>query len=364
MAIDIKENNMLDLAEYRRSLWKKPSLQHLFFELTDRCNLHCRHCGSSCTSSGSHFLPYKIVEKVLLSVANRYDAKKIIVNLTGGEPLLYPNLFEAVETAHKSGFGVGMTSNGTLITPLAARRLARSGLDTIAVSLDGIEQVHEKFRNADGCFTTALFGIFALKEAGIEPEVLTVVHKDNFFQLEEMYELLRKMDIYSWRVVNIEPIGRAVKDQGLLLGGKQLKQLFDFIQQKRFDNSNPMEVTYGCSHFVTYKYERMIRDFYFMCGAGITVGSVMANGNIGACLDIERRPELIQGNAFHDDFVEVWENRFQPFRTDRSEQCALCRKCSHKTVCMGDSAHTWDFNEKQPMYCVAKMIRKENKDEF
>ena len=186
MAIDIKENNMLDLTEYRRSLWKKPSLQHLFFELTDRCNLHCRHCGSSCTSYGSHYLPYEIIEKVLLSVANRYDAKKIMVNLTGGEPLLYPNLFEAVETAHKSGFGVGMTSNCTLITPLAARKLARSGLDTIAVSLDGIEQVHEKFRNADGCYTAALFGIFALKEAGIEPEVLTVVHKENR-RLEDVF---------------------------------------------------------------------------------------------------------------------------------------------------------------------------------
>lgn len=360
MAVNIKEKNMLDLAEYRRSLWKKPNLQHLFFELTDRCNLHCRHCGSSCTAAGSRYLSVDVIEKTLKSVSSHYSAQNILVNLTGGEPMLHPDIFEIVGMAHRSGFGVGMTSNGTLISPAAAKRLAGAGLDTIAVSLDGIGDVHEKFRNVPGCYSAAIMGIHALRQAGIEPEVLTVVHRDNFFQLEEMYELLRKMDIYSWRVVNIEPIGRAAGGKRLLLGKKQMKQLLEFIREKRFDNSNPMEVSYGCSHFVTFDYERMVRDFYFQCGAGTTVGSVMVNGDIGACLDIERRPELIQGNAYSDDFADVWENRFQAFRFDRSDQCTLCHSCRHKPVCMGDSMHTWNFEKKEPRYCVTKLEMEDN----
>lgn len=363
MTVNIKEKNMLDLAEYRRSLWKKPTLQHLFFELTDQCNLHCRHCGSSCTAAGSKYLSVEVIEKTLKSVASHYSSHTILVNLTGGEPMLHPNFFDIISMAHRKGFGVGMTSNGTLIKTISAKKLAESGLDTIAISLDGIGDVHEKFRNVSGCYSSAIMGIYSLKQAGIEPEVLTVVHRDNFFQLEKMYELLRKMDIYSWRVVNIEPIGRALSEKGLLLDRIQMKQLLDFIREKRFDNSNPMEVSYGCSHFVTFEYERMIRDFYFQCGAGTTVGSVLANGDIVGCLDIERRAELIQGNAYSDDFTDVWENRFQTFRFDRSDQCVLCHSCRYKPVCMGDSMHTWDFAKKEPLYCVTK-LEKENDNEF
>ena len=83
----------------------------------------------------------------------------------------------------------------------------------------------------------------------------------------------------------------------------------------------------------------------------------MVNGDIGACLDIERKKEMIQGNAFEDDFMEVWENRFQMFRRDRSDNCKSCIECSYKGVCLGDSAHTWDFGKDEPYYCVTELMK-------
>ena len=82
----------------------------------------------------------------------------------------------------------------------------------------------------------------------------------------------------------------------------------------------------------------------------------MANGDIGGCLDIERRPELIQGNVYRDDFINVWETGFQMFRRDRTERSSKCRTCIHKNVCMGDSAHTWDYDMDEPGYCVAERL--------
>ena len=87
------------------------------------------------------------------------------------------------------------------------------------------------------------------------------------------------------------------------------------------------------------------------------MGSVMANGNIGACLDIERRADLVQGNAYTDDFVEVWENRFEGFRIDRTIKNGTCSGCEHRAVCLGDSAHTWDYDYNEPRYCVAHMLQ-------
>ncbi len=125
----------------------------------------------------------------------------------------------------------------------------------------------------------------------------------------------------------------------------------------RFDPGIEMEVTYGCSHFLSYTFEREVRDFYFQCGAGLMVGSVMANGNIGACLDIERRKDLIQGNAYEDDFLTVWKERFAPFRINRAEYSEYCAECKHKDVCGGDSAHTWDYDRLEPRYCFSREER-------
>ena len=352
-----KKDDMLFQTAYKKSLWKKPNLQHLFFELTDKCNLRCRHCGSNCTGERNTFLSLETIEKTMKSVSERYPANRIMINLTGGEPMLYPDIYDVIRMARDFGFRAGMTSNGTLINYLAAHRLVEAGLDTIAISLDGIGKVHDSFRRTDGSYLSAVLGINALKHAGLEPEVITVIHKKNLFQLEEMYELLRNMDIYAWRVVNIEPIGRASANRDLLLDESELRQLFDFICEKRRLNDNTMSISYACSHFVTFEYEKEIRDFYFRCGAGTTVGSIMANGDIGACLDIVRKPELIQGNVYQDDFVYIWENKFEVFRMDRSNQCNLCKQCGYKNFCMGDSAHTWDFDKQEPLYCAAQILK-------
>ena len=158
--------------------------------------------------------------------------------------------------------------------------------------------------------------------------------------------------LISVSLTNVAPIGRARDNKELLLDKNELLKVFDFIKEKRFDSANDIEVTYGCAHFVTYDYERFIRDFYFQCDAGVRVASIAANGDIVACLDIERRKELVQGNIYNDDFVDVWENKFEIFRQDWSNKSETCKKCEHKRVCMGDSAHTWDYDNNEPLYCV------------
>lgn len=139
-------------------------------------------------------------------------------------------------------------------------------------------------------------------------------------------------------------------------GGEELRFLLDYMQAKRFDPAAPVEVTYGCSHFLTLPYERMVRDNYFLCGAGTMVASVLCNGDIYGCMDIERRPELVQGNVFHDSFVNVWEHGFQPLRRDRSEDSEACRQCADRRYCRGDAAHTWDYDAKRPLLCMKRLF--------
>lgn len=95
-----------------------------------------------------------------------------------------------------------------------------------------------------------------------------------------------------------------------------------------------------------------MRDHYFLCGAGILTASVRSNGDICACLDIENRPELVQGNIHKDDLMEVWLNRFEAFRRDRTADCKKCVECPERFICGGDSTHTWDFSKSEPLLCL------------
>ena len=85
--------------------------------------------------------------------------------------------------------------------------------------------------------------------------------------------------------------------------------------------------------------------------AGILTASIRSNGAICACLDIENRPELVQGNIRTDSFMDVWNSRFKTFRADRTESCNVCMECSERFICGGDSAHTWDFEHCKPLLC-------------
>ena len=354
-----KKSALQEIAEYRDYLREHPKLRFLFFELTDSCNLNCLHCGSNCLSSNSTFLDFGLIKKTLDEVAAVYNTKDIWVCLTGGEPFLHPDLVEIIRYSHQLGFSCGITSNGTLITEDLAVKIAEAGLDTITISIDGLEKSHETFRNRKGCFDLAIKGIENLRRVGIQAEALTVIHKKNIAELEDMFKFFSINHFYSWRVVNMEPIGRAKINDELLLDANELKRLLDFIIEHRHSDPN-IRISYGCSHFLPLKYEHEVREWYFFCTAGIGVASVMANGDIASCLDIERRPELVQGNVRTDDFVDVWENRFQIFRKDRTLESRICSSCKERKKCGGDSMHTWNFDLKEPNYCIRNIFKNSN----
>ena len=274
-----------------------------------------------------------------------------MICLTGGEPMLHPDFFGIAGCIRDRGFSWGMTTNATLIDDAAAGKLREAGMSTVSVSLDGMERSHDALRQRKGAWQLALRGLKALQDAGFSPQVTTVIHQENYDDLEPLYELLSEMGITSWRPINVEPIGRACESDDMLLTAEQFVGLLSYIRDKRFDSSNHMEVTFGCSHYLGVENERMVRDHYFLCGAGILTASVRSNGDICACLDIENRPELVQGNIRQDDFMNVWQNRYEVFRRDRTADCTRCIECTERFICGGDSTHTWDFGHREPLLC-------------
>ena len=137
----------------------------------------------------------------------------------------------------RHGFFWGMTTNATLIDDIVATKLKEAGMSTVSVSLDGMEQSHDSLRQQKGAWRLALRGIQALQKAGFEPQVTTVLHQQNFQDLEPLYELLCEMGITSWRPINVEPIGRACESHDLMLSPEQFVYFLSYIRSKRFDRS-------------------------------------------------------------------------------------------------------------------------------
>lgn len=342
----LKHQQLRQVARHRENLKIRPHLRWLFFEITSRCNLLCKHCGSRCTSKGDS-LSVGDVEKTLMSLRSEHP----MICLTGGEPVMHSDFFEIAECVHSMGFSWGMTTNATLISEDIAFKLREAGMSTVSVSLDGMEHSHDMLRGQSGSWRRAIDGLQALQKAGFHPQVTTVLHKENMDDLKPLYVLLCDMGISSWRPINVEPIGRTCESGNLLLNADQFTQLLSFIREKRFDPDCDMEVTFGCSHYLGIENERMVRDHYFLCGAGILVAGVRCNGDICACLDIENRQDLVQGNIRKDNFMDVWNKGFRIFRRDRTSDCSKCIDCSERFICGGDSTHTWDYEKKEPMFC-------------
>lgn len=133
---------------------------------------------------------------------------------------LHPDFFKIAKYAKACGFSCGVTTNGTLIDRSISEKIVRSGIDPVTFSLDGLEDAHNRFRNKRGAFQVAVRGIENLQRSAsnsVVTQVTSVVHRKNIHQLDALYELVCQLNVASWRVINLEPIGRAPESQELLL---------------------------------------------------------------------------------------------------------------------------------------------------
>lgn len=336
---------------------KKHPLTYLFWECTLKCNLSCRHCGSSCSpqTNNNDELSVNEIKLVFKSIAKDFNPKKIMIAVTGGEPLLRQDIFEVMRYANNFGFQWGMVTNGTLISPKIIKQMQKANMATISVSLDGTKQNHNWIRCNQNAFSKTIENIKLLAASKFlnTIEVITCVNQRNLKELEEIYQLCLGLGVDAWRLLTIAPVGRAKNYPELFLDGVQMKYLFDYIKSKR-KNRN-LKVSLDDEGFLGPEYEGKIRDGLFFCRAGINIGSILYNGDIGAC-PILPREHTKQGNIRQDQFSEVWNNKYEIFRNRAWRRVSNCVKCDWWEFCEGNSLHLWDFNNKKLMLCNYNLI--------
>lgn len=348
--------------KYKEMNMENPCLIDLFWECTLSCNAKCKHCGSN--AEGKKYegeLTTQEIKDTFKQIAQDMEADKILINVTGGEPMVRKDLCEVMEYAtNELGFHWGMTTNGILLTPENIEKLKKANMETVSISIDGLEETHNEFRGVPGSYAKIIENIKNLKEANFVKhiQVTTVFNKSNINELEELYDVMNSLKLDSWRLVSMDPIGRANENAELLLDGQELKKLLDFI--KKNNKKGKLELTYGCPGYLGLDYEKEVRKSYFNCRTGISVASILHNGDLFVCPNVKRLPNLIQGNVRKDNFKEVWEKKYKQFRTKERTCNSECKECENWDYCLGGAFHTWDFEKNVQNKCPYKML-KENK---
>lgn len=325
-------------------------LSYLFWECTTRCNFHCRHCGSDCgLAAKEKDMPLEDFLKAVDTIPAKERPKNFCVVLTGGEPLLRPDIAEIGKELLARKIQWGMVSNGWLYDDAMHLKLMDAGMGAITVSLDGLEASHDWMRGIPGSYKRAITAIrtFA-RDPRLNADVVTCVNKRNLSELPQIYDILRETGLKQWRLFTIIPIGRAASDPDMHLTDEEFVSLMEFIKAKR-DEGGPMNVTFSCEGYLG-KYEEKVRQVRFFCHAGVNIASILIDGRICACPNIDR-DRFSQGNIYQDNFYEVWDKRFQPFRDRSWAQTGICADCKEWKNCLGNGMHNHHGEHAELLQC-------------
>ena len=329
-------------------------MSYLFWECTRRCNLQCLHCGSDCSSNSNTVdMPFEDFLRAILPLKKVYKPNSITVAITGGEPLLRKDLDQCGRSLREHGFRWGIVTNGYGYTPDVHSRLLAAGMGSITVSLDGLESSHNWLRSNDQSFERAMAALDLISSSeSLSYDVVTCVNMRNIGELEKQKEFLISRNIKEWRLFTISPIGRAVNNDDLILSPEHIKQLMEFIVRSKDDKR--INVSFSCEAYLG-EYEGKARDAYFFCRAGIHIASVLIDGSISACPNINRC--FVQGNIYRDQFLDVWNNRFQIMRDRKWTKAGICLDCQEYKNCTGGAMHLWNEKKDTIMTCLYKQLQ-------
>ncbi len=338
---------------HRRIHAKLHDLTYLAWQCTLRCNLACRHCSADCGGEPPHEdMPLADFLRVVDRVAEVGDPAQTMIGLTGGEPLLRPDL-EACGTAFaRRGFRWGIVTNGYVLSPDRFEALMDAGLTNLSISLDGLEESHNWLRRRPDSFQRTIAAVaVAAQRTDLDLDVITCVNQRNISELDDLRRPLIDKGVRKWRVETIFPKGRAEANPELDVTNEQFRDLMAFLKATRREGQ--INARYACEGYLG-AYERQVRDRNYFCWAGINLGSVLVDGSISACPSLGR--EFIQGNIYEDDFIEVWNTRYEIMRDRRWTRTGKCAACEAYKWCEGNGLHLRDLRTGEVLRCHLGML--------
>jgi heme b synthase len=305
---------------------------------------------------------YKVMDEIA-------SMSKPIFIMTGGEPLLRPDIFDLARYGSKKGFRMVMATNGTLITEETIEEMKASGIQRISISLDGPNaETHDTFRKVNGAFEASIRGIRIAKKGGLEFQINTTVTRTNLQLVPEILRLAVALGAVAHHIFLLVPTGRGRELIGQEISALDYeKTLFWFYEQR---NQVPLQLKATCApHYYRILRQQAKKEgknplhrregldaMTRGCLGGVSFCFISHIGQVQPCGYLE----VNCGNVKEKAFQKIWDASevFQNLRNPDGYQ-GKCGRCEFRRVCGGCRARAYeslgDYMAEEP-YCIYEPI--------
>lgn len=331
------------------SIDKKPVI---VWNMTRRCNLRCVHCYAQ-----SEDLSYdnELDRKESLAMIDDLAAFGVpVILFSGGEPLVHPRLAEYAEYAVSKGMRAVISTNGTLITREKAKTLKEIGLSYVGISLDGLEETHDRFRGMKGAFQKAMTGIRNCQEAGIKVGLRFTINRRNVSEIPGIFEILERMNIPRACFYHLVYSGRGSSIANEDLSHEETRKALDLIMaltKDLHDRNHPKEILTVDNHADgPYLYLKLLKENPERAAEVLELLQMNEGNNSGrgfGCIswDGEVYPDQFSrdkslGNIRKRPFSEIWMDETNEYLMKLKQKKLYvkgrCADCRWLDICAGN----------------------------
>jgi heme d1 biosynthesis radical SAM protein NirJ len=331
----------------------KPPGPVVIWNLIRRCNLTCKHCYAL---SADHDYAGELTHAEVCDVMDDLKAFHVpVLILSGGEPLLRPDLFEIAARAKAQRFYVGLSTNGTLIDGPMADRVAAAGFDYVGISLDGLAATHDKFRRLNGAFERSLAAVQLLRARGVKVGLRFTMTALNAHDLPALLQLMRDEQVDKFYFSHLNYAGRGnvhrAKDAQFVATREALALLFDRAWQAAWEGVDEEYVTGNNDADGPYLLQWVQRRFpqwrdalraHLVAWGGNSSGVNVANiDNLGNVHPDTMWWHHTLGNVRERPFSAIWSDTSEPLMAGLKARPrpvqGRCAKCVHFDICAGNT---------------------------
>ncbi len=300
--------------------------------VSERCNLKCAFCSSS------HYTDHqkKLSHKEVVSFAHHLvDLGVFGIIVSGGEPLMHPQVYEVINILSQGGMTVSVPTNGTLVDDTAIQKLKESSVGAVQVSIDGKdEKTHDSIRGVKGTFRKAVKAIEDLIEAGVPTGASTTVSQQNIDQIPAIVHFLSELGVGNYNVRACMPCGRAGPEYRDMAPPPEkwreaLASLADLGKSTGMDvvSMDPLQVP------LTPPSSDRVAGGFLSCGVGRTGCAVGPDGTVTPCAYIEE----VAGTITEQSLKDIWCNSpvLQKYRSKETMIGGKCKTCQWNITCGG-----------------------------
>ncbi|MCA1978715.1 MAG: heme d1 biosynthesis radical SAM protein NirJ [Thiobacillus sp.] len=325
----------------------------VIWNLVRRCNLTCKHCYS--ISADKDFAGELSTDEALRTLDDLKAARVPVVILSGGEPLLRPDIFTIARRAKALGFYVGLSSNGTLVNAANIDAIADTGFDYVGISLDGLRATHDIFRRKAGAFDAALAGIRLCKAAGARVGMRFTLAQENAHDFPALLDLMETEGIDKFYLSHLNYAGRGNRNRQGDAHFVTTRAAMDRLFERAWDaarNGRAREFVTGNNdadgvyllHWVARRFpERVgpIRARLERWGGNASGVNIANIDNLGDVHPDTMWWNYPLGNVRARRFGDIWADVSDPLMAGLKQSPrpvgGRCAACAHRAICNGNT---------------------------